>query len=333
MPEDSRPTETPSDAEWTTTHERTPTTAAGTPTVAACQMTVADLDVAANLATIEERVAGLPPEVDIAVFPEYALTGFVADERAREVALARDGETLDRLRETAAGTDTALLVGFVERAGEASDADAGEASDADAGEASDADAGEASDADAGAASDADAGATYYNATAYLDPHGGDDAGGGKSHPVETTVYRKRHLWGNESEVLTPGDQRVTVKTPVGTAALLTCYDLNSVGESAAFATPDVDALFVVGAWPAAHSQNWKLLLRARALDGVRWVVGAGRTGQSTVGDPTEYAGRSRVVRPDGSVQAGLNRGERDLVAALDPAVLAECREFIPVLEE
>ncbi|WP_368408107.1 carbon-nitrogen hydrolase family protein [Halorussus pelagicus] len=269
-------------------------------------MAVADLDVAANLATIEERVAALPPEVDVALFPEYALTGFVADERVREVALARDGETLERLRAVAAETDTALLVGFVERA-EASGADAGEASDA--------------------------GEAYYNATAYLDPHGEGEAVGERGRPVETTIYRKRHLWANESEVLVPGDERVTVETPVGTAALLTCYDLNFVGESAAFATPDVDALFVGGAWPAAHSQNWKLLLRARALDGVRWVVGAGRTGQSTVGDPTEYAGRSRVVRPDGSVQAGLNRGERDLVARLDPAVLAECREFIPVLED
>jgi predicted amidohydrolase len=300
------------------------TPVADAPTVAACQMSVADLDVATNLATVEERVAALPPAVDVALFPEYALTGFVADERVREVAITRGGATLDRLRETATETDTALLIGFVERAGGESEADASE--------------------------------TYYNATAYLDPRGGNwssgnqssgnrgvgnrcggnrsgSDGGSRAEAVETTVYRKRHLWGNEATVLDPGEDRVTVETPVGTAALLTCYDLNFVGESAAFATSDVDALFVVGAWPAAHSQNWKLLLRARALDGVRWAVGAGRTGRSTVGDPTEYAGRSRVVRPDGSVQAGLNRGERNLVAELDPAVLAECREFIPVLED
>lgn len=254
------------------------------PTVAACQMSVADLDVETNLAAIEARVADLSPEVDVALFPEYALTGFVADERIRDAALARDGDALAHLRDLAVATDTALLVGFVERAGDSSNR------------------------------------TYYNAAAYLHPDG------------ESAVYRKRHLWSGEKEVLEPGRERVTVETPVGTTALLTCYDLNFVGESAAFASPDIDALFVVGAWPAAHSQNWKLLLRARALDGVRWVVGTGRTGQKSVGDLTEYAGRSRVVRPDGSVQAGLNRGERDLVAELDPAVLAECREFIPVLD-
>lgn len=264
-----------------------------TPTVAACQMPVADLDVAANLAAVEARVADLPPAVDAALFPEYALTGFVADERIRDAALARDGDALARLGDLATATDTALLVGFAEEDVSAND-------------------------DAG--TDESANATYYNAAAFLHPDGG------------SAVYRKQHLWADEREVLEPGRERVTVETPVGTAALLTCYDLNFVGESAAFARPEIDALFVVGAWPAAHSQNWKLLLRARALDGVRWVVGAGRTGRSTVGDPTEYAGRSRVVRPDGSVQAGLNRGERDLVADLDPAVLAECREFIPILD-
>ncbi|WP_368407940.1 carbon-nitrogen hydrolase family protein [Halorussus salinus] len=286
------------------------TTRAPPPTVAACQMAVADLDVAANLDAVCERVTDLAPNADLALFPEYALTGFVGDERIHDAALARDAPELGRLADLAAATDTALLVGFVEEA----------------------------------ADESGGGREYYNAAAYLDPH--SDRGDGEvgaetgTDAVETTVYRKRHLWGDEEALLEPGDERVTVETPVGTAALLTCFDLNFVGESAAFATPDVEALLVVGAWPAAHSQNWKLLLRARALDGVRWVVGAGRTGKKTVDGsreavdgPTEYAGRSRVVRPDGSVQAGLNRGERDLVADLDPTVLAECREFIPVLDE
>ncbi|MFC4450121.1 carbon-nitrogen hydrolase family protein [Halorussus aquaticus] len=267
------------------------------PTVAACQMAVTDLDVDANTDAIRQRVADLPPDVDAALFPEYALTGFVADERIHAAALQRDGEALGRLSDLAVATECALLVGFAEEAHDAAVV-TNSAEDADATE-----------------------STFYNAVAYLDSDG------------ETTVYRKRHLWADEREVLEPGRERVTVETPAGTTGLLTCYDLNFVGESAALAGPDVDALFVVGAWPAAHSQNWKLLLRARALDGVRWVVGAGRTGRKAVGDPTEYAGRSRVVRPDGSVQAGLNRGERNLVAELDPAVLAECREFIPVLDD
>ena len=252
------------------------------PTVAACQMAVDDLDVESNLETVEARVEALPDRVDIACFPEGALTGFVPDDRIASAAIERDGPELDRLGEAAEAADLDVLVGYVE--------------------------------------DDDA---LYNAAAYLRGDG------------RRAVYRKRHLWGGERDLLEPGDSVVTTETPLGRTGLLTCYDLNFVADSAAFAADRVDALFVAGAWPAAHSENWRLLLRARALDGVRWVVGAGRTGARDLPDApaTAYAGRSAVVRPDGHVAAALNRDERDLVADLDPDVLAEQREFIPVLDD
>lgn len=164
----------------------------------------------------------------------------------------------------------------------------------------------------------------YNATAYV-PSNADD----------TAVYRKQHLWGGERERLTPGNERVVVETPAGPAGLLTCYDLNFVAESAWFTERAVDALFVPGAWPAAHAANWRLLLRARALDGVRWVVGTGRTGRSgdeadpgRDGGETEYAGTSLVARPDGRVAAALGHEERDLVAALDRSLLERQRKLV-----
>ena len=252
------------------------------PTVAACQLPVADLDVATNLGAVESRLAGLPESVDIALFPEYALTGCVPDDRVGDAALRIDGERLDRLHDLAATRETAILVGFVERDGD----------------------------------------DRYNTTAYLAPDG------------TTTTYRKRHLRGREAEILTAGGDLVTVETPVGTAGILTCYDLNFVADSAELADRGVDALFVGGAWPAAYSENWRLLLRARALDGVRWVVGAGRTGRrENVGsedgaDAVAYAGRSAVVRPDGGIHASLDRRADDLVAELDPETLAAHREFV-----
>lgn len=246
------------------------------PTVAACQTAIDDLDVEANLARIRNRIADLPSEVDVAVFPEYTVTGFVPDERIHDRAIARDGAAIERLRALATEADCALVVGFVER-------------------------------DDG----------FYNASAYVEP----DA---------VTVYRKRHLWGAERSLLSPGVERVVVETPVGRAGLLACYDLNFVEESAAFARRNVDALFVVGAWPAAHAENWRLLLRARALDGVRWVVGAGRTGRRDVADaPTaEYAGRSCIVSPDGSVAAELDRGSADCIRPLDPTSVTDYRSIV-----
>ncbi|WP_435183161.1 carbon-nitrogen hydrolase family protein [Halobellus sp. EA9] len=253
------------------------------PTVAACQLDVSDLAVGANLGAVERRVRDLPDRVDVAVFPEYALTGFVADDRIRDVAVDRDGEPVDRIEALARESTTDLLVGFVERDGDA----------------------------------------LYNAAAYVAADG------------SKTVYRKRHLWGREREVLEPGDDLVTVDSPVGEAGVLTCYDLNFVEDSAALARPEVEALFVLGAWPAAHSENWTLLLRARALDGVRWAIGAGRTGRRKLAAAREvaYAGRSLVARPDGGLRASLDRRAEDLVVDLDPEALARQRDLVGIYDE
>jgi predicted amidohydrolase len=265
------------------------------PTVAVPQVPVTDLDPAANLARVEDRLSGLPDRVDVACFPEYALTGFVADDRLRDVALAPDGSPLDRLADAATAADTAVLAGYVERRPDGG----GDGGDGDR-----------------------ARETLHNAAVYVRPDG------------ERVTYRKRHLWGGERDLLTPGTEQCVFESPFGRTAVLTCYDLNFVAESAALTDQRVDCLLVPGAWPAAHSDNWRLLLRARALDGVRWVVGAGRTGRRDVPgtEPVQYAGRSTVVRPDGAVAAALNRDERDLLWDLDPDLLAEQRAFVPVLD-
>jgi (R)-amidase len=175
------------------------------------------------------------------------------------------------------------------------------------------------------------GDAVYNASAYAPTP--DDANG---QNTGRSVYRKRHLWDAEGELLTPGSDRVVVETPVGSAGLLTCYDLNFVAESAWFADRAVDALIVVGAWPADHAANWRLLCRARALDGVRWVVGAGRTGTAggeRPADEATYAGGSLVARPDGAVAAELGREATTLTATLDRDTLAAQRDLVGAIDE
>ena len=282
-------------------------------TVAVPQTAVEDLAVDRNLDRIRERVAALPARVDIAVFPEDALTGFVADDRIVDAALARE-TALDRLSSVVEDQGVSVVAGYAERGG---DGEPGE---------------------------------LYNATAYVPAAERD---GGDLDGRESAVYRKRHLWGDERDRVTAGSERVIADTPAGSTGLLTCYDLNFVAESAWFTERAVDALFVPGAWPAAHAANWRLLLRARALDGVRWVVGAGRTGAvgrhggdsggvgasdagprgstsdgSDDGDAHEYAGNSLVAGPDGRVIAELGRCERDLIATLDRERLDAQRELV-----
>jgi (R)-amidase len=254
----------------------------GVPTVAACQLPVDDLDVADNRDRVVATIRDLPPNVDLAVFPEQTLTGFVPDDRIYDAAVARDADAVQAVHDAAAADDLGVVVGFVE----------------------------------------DATDGYYNATAYLDPSG------------ERTVYRKRHLWAGERSLLDAGHEHVRIETPAGRATVATCYDLNFVGDSAATVAEDVSILVVPGAWPAAHSENWRLLVRARALDGVRWAVAAGRTGGRDLADAPSatYAGRSLVAYPDGAVKAALTRDPGTLVCDLDPDTLANARDRVGVFE-
>ena len=286
------------------------------PTVAAIQTAVDNLRVERNVDRLRDRIVNLPDRVDIAVCPEYALTGFADDDRLRNVALGRSA-AVDRLSEIAATGEVDVVAGYVERDGDEQSAETGPRTGNRVG------------------------GELYNATAYVPT---PDVSG-----REAAVYRKRHLWGAERERLTPGSERVVVETPAGPAGVLTCYDLNFVAESAWYTERAVDALFVPGAWPAAHAANWRLLLRARALDGVRWVVGAGRVGRlggdeaagdaggredgSGDADGVEYAGCSLVARPDGRIGAALGHEKRDLIVTLDRSVLERQRELVGSVPE
>jgi predicted amidohydrolase len=251
--------------------------------VAVCQIAVEDLSPRTNYERIQQEVGSLKDDVELAVFPEYALTGFVPDRRIKNVAVNRDSELIGKIRSLASEHDVAIVFGFIEATEN----------------------------------------THYNATAYAEPEG------------DLTIYHKRHLWGREAEFLTAGSQHTTVETPLGRAGLLTCYDLNFVEDSATFTREEITALLVVGAWPAAYSENWRLLVRARALDGVRWVVGASRTGTRDLpsAPKREYAGRSVVARPDGGVHRALGRQERTLVTELDADVLTDQRELVGIFDD
>ncbi len=165
-----------------------------------------------------------------------------------------------------------------------------------------------------------AGNRTYNTTAYIHADGTLDR------------YRKRHLWGDEREVFTPGSTQQLVETPAGRTGILTCYDLNFVHESAALTEAQVDALLIAGAWPYRYRDNWRLLARARALDGVRWVVGAGRTGTRTIPGlpPMQYAGGSLVVRPNGEIVEELDTREGHILADLSEETLAGDRALIGI---
>ena len=107
---------------------------------------------------------------------------------------------------------------------------------------------------------------------------------------------KRHLFGDfELMNVTPGDTMLTF--PLGGVVFraVVCYDLrfpvwcrNS---------DDYDALICISQWPASRQQDRSLLLAARALENVSYVLNCNGLGASMVYSPD---GRIDFLMPKGS---------------------------------
>ncbi len=135
----------------------------------------------------------------------------------------------------------------------------------------------------------------------------------------------------ESAAYAPGEEVVTVKTPIGRVGLTICYDLRfpALFEALGKARCDVIAIPAAFTRPtgAAH---WHVLQRARAIEASAFVVAAAQVGQHE--DGRETYGHSLVIDPWGDVlldmggeQAGLSFVE------LDPERIATVRAQLPSL--
>ena len=168
-----------------------------------------------------------------------------------------------------------------------------------------------------AAADADAHVLYgmpvrdgddvYNSAVWLDADGAVRA-----------RYDKRHCWGDEREVFTPGDTYAVVDAPFARVGVQICYDLNFPAASAALAREGCDVVVNLSAWTVRMERDWHTLLPARAVEQGAYVVGCNRAGTES-GD--SFCGRSTVVEPDGTRVAELGDGPGRVAVTLDPGVV------------
>lgn len=119
------------------------------------------------------------------------------------------------------------------------------------------------------------------------------------------TYRKQYAWGDEEDVFETGDGPKTVETGVGTVGLALCYDLNFPEVGLDYARMACDILAVSAAWRTSYQSDWRLLLRARALDGPYYVVGSNHAGDQRGRD---HAGLSLIADPSGTVLSEVTEG-------------------------
>ncbi|MCW5594532.1 MAG: carbon-nitrogen hydrolase family protein [Rhodocyclaceae bacterium] len=150
-------------------------------------------------------------------------------------------------------------------------------------------------------------------------------------------YDKIHLFGfhrgtehyNESQTIEHGGEVVAFDSPVGRVGLSICYDLRFPELYRAMGP--VDLLVVPAAFTHTTGQaHWEVLLRARAVENLCYVLAAAQGGTHPSGRMTW--GDSMVVDPWGGVLDRLAQGPGVVTAEMDPARIAELRASLPALE-
>lgn len=128
----------------------------------------------------------------------------------------------------------------------------------------------------------------------------------------------------------PGDEPVAVDTPVGRVGLSICYDLR-FPELYRRLVDDGAGVFTV---PAAFTRttgeaHWQVLLRARAVENLAYVIAPGQFGQHA--DNRATFGHSMIVDPWGRVLAEAPDEACVVAADIDPDRVSTLREQFPAL--
>ncbi|MFC4259557.1 carbon-nitrogen hydrolase family protein [Marinobacter lacisalsi] len=158
---------------------------------------------------------------------------------------------------------------------------------------------------------------------------------------EVARYDKIHLFDamvedsqgqyRESDTFEPGEDLVTVDTPVGRLGLSICYDLRFPEMFRQLREKEVDWITLPSAftWHTGDA-HWHPLVRARAIENQVWVVAPGQGGQNS--ERRRTYGHSMIVDPWGRILKELVEGAGVVVADLDPDYLQQIRTRMPVWE-
>lgn len=150
-------------------------------------------------------------------------------------------------------------------------------------------------------------------------------------------YDKIHLFGlrlghehyAEERTIKAGSSVVTVDSPFGRIGLSICYDLRF--PELFRMMNKVDIILAPAAFTAITGKaHWEVLVRARAVENMAYVIAPGQGGYHVNGRETN--GDSMIVDPWGVVMGRLPRGSGAVVATIDPEYQASLRTNLPALD-
>ena len=124
---------------------------------------------------------------------------------------------------------------------------------------------------------------------------------------ELKYYDKRHLfsYAGEDDVFTAGNSRLVFDYKGFKICPLVCYDLRFPVWSRN--TKDIDVLIYVANWPKPRISAWDILLQARAIENLCYVIGVNRLGKDF--NNLEYLGHSAVIDAMGNPVLDFEEGQ------------------------
>ena len=154
-------------------------------------------------------------------------------------------------------------------------------------------------------------------------------------------YNKIHLFDvsleesgeryTESDTIEAGAKEVVVvDTPFGRLGLAICYDLRFPEQFRTMLDKGMELLALPSAFTAITGKaHWEVLVRARAIENLSYVIAADQGGYHLNGRETH--GDSMIVDPWGNVMDRLVRGSGVVIADIDRDKLASIRRNLPAI--
>ena len=151
--------------------------------------------------------------------------------------------------------------------------------------------------------------------------------------VLRATYHKQRLfaYGREHRHYAPGRAPLIVKIEGVRLSPFICYDLR-FPELFRQVAAKVDGFVVLANWPVSRRPHWDLLVRARAIENLCYMVAVNRTGR---GGTQQYNGGSAAYGPWGEPLPTIARKTRGtpVIVEIDPARTAEVRREYPFLDD
>lgn len=160
---------------------------------------------------------------------------------------------------------------------------------------------------------------YYNRLIFVFPNG------------EIQKYDKRHLFtlAGEDQKYTVGKDKLIIDYKGFKICPMICYDLRFPVFSRN--VEEYDVLIYVANWPKTRTNAWDILLKARAVENMSYVIGVNRIGFD--GNNHEYIGHSQAIDYLGNNIIEPQEFDGIFIVELDKNTLLETRQKLGFLND